>query len=135
MGRGVPHISPGSSAGGEEKASASQTRIDPGLENCYLTQLPIVICLPGPSWHPPSQHELPRDPARMEQRMRRTFFAATVCILGACTTMSDAEFTRSHCEGQGLEVGTAQFERCVANKQEKMERERAIRRSFRYGGP
>ncbi len=47
MVRGVPHISPGSSVGGEEKASAPQTRIDPGLENCYLTQLPIVIGFPA----------------------------------------------------------------------------------------
>ncbi len=67
--------------------------------------------------------------------MCRTFFAAAFCILGACTTMSDAEFTRSFCERQGFEAGTEQFEWCVVNKQEKMERERTIRRSFRYGGP
>ncbi len=64
--------------------------------------------------------------------MRITLFALAFGILGACTTMSDAEFTRSFCEGQGIEAGFAQFEQCVTNKQEKMARDRAVRRSFRY---
>jgi hypothetical protein len=64
--------------------------------------------------------------------MRKTLLALALGILGACTTMSDAEFTRSFCDGRGLEAGTAEFEQCVTNKQEKMARDRAVRRSLRY---
>ena len=64
--------------------------------------------------------------------MRTTLFALALGVLAACTTVSDAEFTHSFCERQGLEAGTANFQQCMANKQAKMERERAIRDSFRY---
>ena len=67
--------------------------------------------------------------------MRVIFLALALGVLGACASGSDADFTNSYCERQGVEAGTASFEQCVANKQAKMERERAIRRSFRYGGP
>ena len=64
--------------------------------------------------------------------MRVTFLALALGVLGACASGNDADFTHSYCERQGLEAGTANFEQCVANKQVKMERERAIRDSFRY---
>ena len=64
--------------------------------------------------------------------MRMALFVLVLGILGACSNLSDADFTRSHCEGQGLEAGSANFEQCVANKQESMNRNRAIQRSFRY---
>ncbi len=67
--------------------------------------------------------------------IRLTFFALALGILGACTTMSDAERTRSFCERQRLDVGTAQFQQCVANKQAKMDHERAIDDSDRYKPP
>ncbi len=68
--------------------------------------------------------------------MRRTLSALALGILGACTTMSDAEVTRSFCERQRLEAGTAQFQQCVANKQARMERERASQDySYRYKPP
>ncbi len=53
--------------------------------------------------------------------MRITLFALTFGILGAC--------------GGGLEAGSAKFEQCVTNKRGKMERDRAVRRSFRYQPP
>ena len=59
-------------------------------------------------------------------------FALAVVALGACATVSDAEFTRSFCEGRGLEAGPAQFEQCVSSKQTEMDRNRAVQRSFRY---
>lgn len=64
--------------------------------------------------------------------MRITLFALAVAVLSACAAMSDPEFTRSFCEGRGLEAGSAQFEQCVLSKQEKMEGDRAVRRTFRY---
>lgn len=64
--------------------------------------------------------------------MRITFFALALGVLAACTAESDADFTGAYCEGQGLEAGSANFEQCAASKQEKMDRNRAIQRSFRY---
>ncbi len=73
------------------------------------------------------------------QPRTRVIIRATLCslalgVLGACTNASDTDFTQSFCERQGLQAGSANFQQCVANKQAKMERERAIRDSFRYGG-
>ncbi len=64
--------------------------------------------------------------------MRITLFALALGMLAACTTESDTDFTGAYCEGQGLDAGSANFEQCVAVKQEKMDRNRAIQRSFRY---
>lgn len=64
--------------------------------------------------------------------MRIALFVFALGILAACTTEGDADFTGAYCEGQGLEAGSANFEQCVARKQERMDRNRAIQRSFRY---
>ena len=64
--------------------------------------------------------------------MRIVLLTLALGIVGACANTSDAEFTQSYCEDQGLEVGTAPHEQCVANKQAQMERNRAIQNSFRY---
>ena len=53
-------------------------------------------------------------------------------VLASCTSVSDGDFASSYCRGQGIGEGTAQFTRCVENKRFKMERERAVRESFRY---
>ena len=62
----------------------------------------------------------------------RTALVIAALVLTACTSMSDDDFTNSFCRDQGIEEGTAQFAQCVASKRVKMERERAVRRSFYY---